>query len=120
VGFDDHRTLGDKEEGSRVALPIWLGFMGEVLKDRPADGFPHSPLLTSPDQVQEILASAAPEHLLAPGSAAPAAALANPPAPQTARPGDAPANPTPGGTSPPPSAPSGPVAKGPGPGSGKP
>jgi penicillin-binding protein 1A len=120
VGFDDHRTLGDKEEGSRVALPIWLGFMGEVLKDRPAEGFPHSPLLTSPDQVQEILASAAPEHLLAPGSAAPAAALVNPPAPQTARPGDAPANPTPGGNSPPPSAPSGPVAKDPGPGSGKP
>jgi penicillin-binding protein 1A len=90
VGFDDHRTLGDKEEGSRVALPIWLDFMGEVLKDRPVEGFPHSPLLTSPDQVQEILASAAPERLLAPGSTTPAAALVSPAAPQTSRPGDSP------------------------------
>jgi len=127
VGFDDHRTLGDKEEGSRVALPIWLDFMGEVLKDRPVEGFPHSPLLTSPNQVKEILASAAPERLLAPGSTAPAAALVNPPAPQISRPGEAPgipkeapANPTPGANSPPPNVPSGPVAKGPGPSSGKP
>jgi penicillin-binding protein 1A len=127
VGFDDHRTLGDKEEGSRVALPIWLDFMGDVLKDRPVEGFPHSPLLTSPDQVQEILASASPERLLAPGSAAPAAALVNSPAPQIARPVDAPdvpkgapTNPQPGANSPPPNPPTGPVAKGPAPGSGKP
>jgi penicillin-binding protein 1A len=127
VGFDDHRTLGDKEEGSRVALPIWLDFMGEVLKDRPVEGFPHSPLLTSPVQVKEILASAAPERLLAPGSTAPASALVNPPVPQTSRPGEtrgipkeAPANPKPGANSPPPNVPSGPVAKGPGPSSGKP
>ena len=48
VGFDDHRTLGDKEEGSRVALPIWLDFMGTILKDKPVQGFPDSPLLTGP------------------------------------------------------------------------
>jgi penicillin-binding protein 1A len=58
VGFDDHQTLGDKEEGARVALPIWAQFMSEALKDRPVEGFPHSPLLTNPDQVKEILASA--------------------------------------------------------------
>ncbi len=58
VGFDDHQTLGDKEEGARVALPIWAQFMSEALKDRPAEGFPHSPLLTNPGQVKEILASA--------------------------------------------------------------
>jgi penicillin-binding protein 1A len=64
VGFDDHQTLGEKEEGARVALPIWMQFMSEVLKDRPIEDFPHSPLLTNPRQVEEILASAGPELLL--------------------------------------------------------
>jgi penicillin-binding protein 1A len=64
VGFDDHQTLGEKEEGARVALPIWMQFMSEVLKDRPVEDFPHSPLLTNPSQVKEILASAGPELLL--------------------------------------------------------
>jgi penicillin-binding protein 1A len=64
VGFDDHQTLGDKEEGARVALPIWMQFMSEILKERPVEEFPHSPLLTNPGQVKEILASAGPELLL--------------------------------------------------------
>jgi penicillin-binding protein 1A len=64
VGFDDHQTLGDKEEGARVALPIWEQFMSEYLKGRPVEEFPHSPLLTNPDQVKQILASAGPEVLL--------------------------------------------------------
>jgi penicillin-binding protein 1A len=64
VGFDDHQTLGEKEEGARVALPIWMQFMSEVLRDRPVEDFPHSPLLTNPSQVKEILASAGPELLL--------------------------------------------------------
>jgi penicillin-binding protein 1A len=68
VGFDDRRTLGPKEEGAHVALPIWMEFMGEALKDQPAEDFPHSPLLTGPEQVKEILASAAPERLLAEGT----------------------------------------------------
>ena len=89
VGFDDHQTLGDKEEGARVALPIWMQFMGEVLKDRPVEDFQHSPLLTNPNQVKEILASAGPELLLGgrpptvPGASAQAASgLAGPAAGQ--------------------------------------
>jgi len=74
VGFDDHRTLGDKEEGARVALPIWMQFMSEYLKGRPVDDFAHSPLLTNPNQVKEILASAGPELLL--GGRAPTMAQA--------------------------------------------
>ena len=31
MGFDDHRTLGPKEEGSHVALPIWMDFMKVAL-----------------------------------------------------------------------------------------
>ncbi len=65
VGFDDHRPLGPREEGAHVALPIWMEFMGEALKDQPVEDFPNSPLLTKPDQVKEILASAGTERLLA-------------------------------------------------------
>jgi penicillin-binding protein 1A len=130
VGFDDHRTLGEKEEGARVALPIWLDFMGEVLKDRPREEFPHSPLLTNPDQVQEILASAAPERLLAPAPTAPTTAAVTQLAPQTVVPAATPAlpkkeeaKPKPPANPPaaaPPSTPSGPVAKGPGSSSARP
>ncbi|HEY4213065.1 MAG TPA: penicillin-binding protein 1A [Steroidobacteraceae bacterium] len=36
VGFDTERPLGDKiEQGSRTALPIWIHFMREALKDLP-------------------------------------------------------------------------------------
>jgi penicillin-binding protein 1A len=90
VGFDDHRTLGNKEEGARVALPIWLDFMGQILKDAPAEDFPHSPLLKSRDQVEEILASAAPERLLAPAAPPTAAPAASRPIPQTTPPGESP------------------------------
>jgi penicillin-binding protein 1A len=64
VGFDDHQTLGAKEEGARVALPIWMQFMSDYLKGRPVEDFPHSPLLTNPNQVKEILASAGPEQFI--------------------------------------------------------
>ncbi len=81
VGFDDpRRSLGPKEEGSHVALPIWMDFMADALKGRPVEGFPHSPLLTSPDQVREILASANNPTLLAEHSAFSAGGRAAPPA----------------------------------------
>src|SRR5579863_5517182 len=58
VGFDDpHRSLGPKEEGSHVALPIWMDFMSEAVKRQPPGTFPYSPLLTHPEQVAAILAS---------------------------------------------------------------
>jgi penicillin-binding protein 1A len=78
VGFDDHQTLGEKEEGARVALPIWMQFMSEVLKERRVEDFPHSPLLTNPGQVKEILASSGPELLLGGSSPSVTAAGAQP------------------------------------------
>jgi len=75
VGFDDHQTLGNKEEGARVALPIWMQFMSEYLKGRPAEEFAHSPLLTNPDQVKEILASGGTERLMAAPNLAEGAAV---------------------------------------------
>ena len=76
VGFDDHHSLGPKEEGAHVALPIWMELMGEILKDRPVEDFPHSPLLTNPGQVREIMASAETEGV--PGEHSPASVPAAP------------------------------------------
>jgi penicillin-binding protein 1A len=90
VGFDDHRTLGNKEEGARVALPVWLDFMGQILKDAPAEDFTHSPLLKTPDQVEEILASAAPERLPGPASPPTVEPAVGKPTPQTPPPGESP------------------------------
>ncbi len=40
VGFDDQRSLGHGETGANVALPIWMKFMQNTLKDYPTDDFP--------------------------------------------------------------------------------
>lgn len=48
VGFDDSKTLGWGEAGSRAALPIWIDYMEEVMK-----GMPESELL-KPDNVLAI------------------------------------------------------------------
>lgn len=40
VGYDDHRSIGPKETGARAALPIWIDFMKDVLKDTPPEDFP--------------------------------------------------------------------------------
>ena len=39
VGFDEKVSLGNAETGGRVALPVWLSFMDEALKDQPVDDF---------------------------------------------------------------------------------
>ncbi len=35
MGYDQPRSLGDKETGGGAALPIWMDYMGKVLKDVP-------------------------------------------------------------------------------------
>ncbi|MFO0732489.1 MAG: PBP1A family penicillin-binding protein [Nitrospiraceae bacterium] len=39
VGFDDRRPLGETESGAHAALPIWIGFMREALKQLPVVPF---------------------------------------------------------------------------------
>ncbi|MBF0147490.1 MAG: penicillin-binding protein 1A [Magnetococcales bacterium] len=39
VGFDDYSVLGHAETGSMAALPIWIDFMREALKDQPMTDF---------------------------------------------------------------------------------
>jgi penicillin-binding protein 1A len=40
VGFDEERSLGENETGARAASPIWVDFMGRILKDKPKKEFP--------------------------------------------------------------------------------
>jgi penicillin-binding protein 1A len=35
MGYDTPRSLGDRESGGRLALPIWIDFMAAALKDVP-------------------------------------------------------------------------------------
>jgi penicillin-binding protein 1A len=39
IGFDDNRSLGNNETGGVAAVPIFTQFMGEALKDKPAEPF---------------------------------------------------------------------------------
>ncbi|MEA1966601.1 MAG: PBP1A family penicillin-binding protein [Thermodesulfobacteriota bacterium] len=39
VGFDNERSLGRSETGSRTASPIWLGYMERILEGRPVRTF---------------------------------------------------------------------------------
>ncbi|NRH27835.1 penicillin-binding protein 1A [Pseudomonas sp. MS19] len=39
-GFDQPETLGRREYGGTVSLPIWMSFMGAALKDKPSHELP--------------------------------------------------------------------------------
>ncbi len=39
VGFDDKTSLGKNETGARAALPIWISFMDQALKNTPIESF---------------------------------------------------------------------------------
>jgi penicillin-binding protein 1A len=47
VGFDQERPLGEGEEGSRTAVPIWTDFMREALRDQPERPRPLPPGLVT-------------------------------------------------------------------------
>jgi len=67
VGFDDLRSLGDREAGASAALPIWMGFMSDILPKLPFESFPipediiyvkidpHSGLLASSDAQEAVV-----------------------------------------------------------------
>ncbi len=46
VGFDDKASLGDSETGARAALPIWISFMGQALRNTPIETFKVPPGIT--------------------------------------------------------------------------
>jgi penicillin-binding protein 1A len=39
IGFDEKKTLGNKETGGQAALPIWIDFMKVALQGRDAEAF---------------------------------------------------------------------------------
>ena len=39
VGYDTQKTIGSGETGARAALPIWLEFMKEAVKNQPVEDF---------------------------------------------------------------------------------
>ena len=43
VGFDDNRSLGDKETGAVAAVPIFIDFMQQAIKIRPVGDFRPAP-----------------------------------------------------------------------------
>jgi penicillin-binding protein 1A len=47
VGFDEKKTLGNKETGAMAALPIWMDFMRVALKGRESEDFAAPPPSTS-------------------------------------------------------------------------
>ncbi len=48
VGFDEIRTLGDRESGAREALPIWMNYMKAALEPLPVVPF------TMPEGIVEV------------------------------------------------------------------
>jgi penicillin-binding protein 1A len=52
MGFDEKVTLGDKETGGVVALPMWIDMLQQVYKDKPIEQFETTPrLLTAAPEV---------------------------------------------------------------------
>jgi penicillin-binding protein 1A len=43
VGYDEKKTLGEKETGAQAALPIWIEFMKVAIADKPDEQFPGLP-----------------------------------------------------------------------------
>ena len=63
VGYDEKKTLGEKETGAQAALPIWIDFMRVAIADKKDEQFPTPP----PDAVAGTKESAAKAPASAPG-----------------------------------------------------
>ena len=74
VGFDQLKTLGNRETGAAAALPMWVDYMRVALEDRPEktmrqpDGMvtvridPKTGLLADADQVNAIFETFRADH----------------------------------------------------------
>ncbi|MGA2903644.1 MAG: PBP1A family penicillin-binding protein [Candidatus Korobacteraceae bacterium] len=54
VGYDEKKTLGDKETGARAALPIWIDFMRVALQGRESEDFAAPPPETHSAVAQKV------------------------------------------------------------------
>jgi penicillin-binding protein 1A len=46
VGYDDQRSMGRGETGANTALPVWIRYMNQILKDYPVEDFVAPPGVT--------------------------------------------------------------------------
>lgn len=61
IGYSsEKRSLGKGASGASAALPFWLDFMKEYLKDKPKEKF--DPVPPVPDELKEVQAARAKEH----------------------------------------------------------
>ena len=82
VGYDEKKTLGNKETGAMAALPIWVDFMHVALAGRESEDFAAPPPLPrpAPALAQKVETAAHPADTEAPSpTAAPAPAAVPPP-----------------------------------------
>ncbi len=53
VGYDSKKTLGERQSGAVVALPVWISCMREILKDKPIEQFQTTqPAELPPEELQ--------------------------------------------------------------------
>jgi penicillin-binding protein 1A len=63
VGYDEKKTLGEKESGARAALPLWIQFMNAALAGKDAGEFQSPPASSSQSSTQKLdTPDAAPGH----------------------------------------------------------
>jgi penicillin-binding protein 1A len=83
VGYDSRQSLGDKEQGARVALPIWIDFMREAIKGKDNEHF-SGESDTKPETNPAPAQTAQSTPPIKPAAAAPAAPKAKPVTPTSA------------------------------------
>jgi penicillin-binding protein 1A len=54
IGYDEKKTLGDKETGARTALPIWMQFMNVVLAGKDPGEFQPAPAMGNPAVARKV------------------------------------------------------------------
>jgi penicillin-binding protein 1A len=60
VGYDDRQSLGDKQTGAAVALPLWADFMKTAIAATPNETFPGDTLGPAHPPLQQTAALAGP------------------------------------------------------------
>jgi penicillin-binding protein 1A len=63
VGYDDRQSLGDKQTGAAVALPLWADFMKTAIAATPNETFPGDTLGPAHPPLQQTAALAGPHSV---------------------------------------------------------
>jgi penicillin-binding protein 1A len=60
VGYDEKKTLGERQSGAVAALPIWIECFREILKDKPIENFPS---MQPADQIPDESSDSGSKHI---------------------------------------------------------